>query len=256
MGRAIEPAEAEGGEAVDLGECPGHHDVLAAGHQRLTAVIIVAGHKLSIGGVYNQQGLGRQAGGQTVNLLRVQARAGGVVRVGQEHEARLVGAGGQKVVDVWRQIGVWRGDGRAAVCLRGEPVEGKTVVGKQHLLPLTGIGHAEKGDKLVRAVAAQDPRRVDVMPGADGGAQVGAVRAGISRQIIASRLVGGDGGRAGAEGVFVGGELDDPVHAFDMAGPADIGRNAHDPGLRGDLGRIVCRIVGHFACLPLLSEVV
>ena len=53
--RRIEPADAQGGQAVDLGKGAGHDDVVAGRHQFDAGFIVVAAHTFGIGRIEHQQ---------------------------------------------------------------------------------------------------------------------------------------------------------------------------------------------------------
>ena len=99
-GRRGEPAEAQGGEAVELGEGAHRHRVGRRAGQLQAAVIVGCLGILGVGRVDHQDHVGGQAGAQPPQLRRRQVAAGRVVRVGEEDQPRARGDVREQRVDI------------------------------------------------------------------------------------------------------------------------------------------------------------
>ncbi len=172
--------------------------------------------KFRIRPVKNQQGLGWQVFGQSFNLGQTDHGAGRVVRIGDEDQLRLVGAGTKDRVHVGDAFVLWHFDRGCPGGQRTDLVKRKPVFGVNDLIPRPGIGLAEECDDLVRSDSADDLVGVQVIHLCNRCAQGGVVGRGISVQFMyraTHRLLCSG---AGAKRVFVRAELDHIRHAIDM----------------------------------------
>ena len=80
-------------------------------------------------------------------------------------------AGREDGVDVGDAVALGHLDGLRPGGERRDAVHGEAVLGVDHLVLRAGVGLAEEVDDLVRAHAADDPRRVEPADLADGVAQ-------------------------------------------------------------------------------------
>ncbi len=92
---------------------------------------------------------------------------------------RPVTAGEQRV-DVGAEVAVGRDHHFGAAAARGDVVDREAVADVDHLVARPGEGLRGEVEQLVRAGAADDPRRVDPVHRADRRAQLGRVRIGIA----------------------------------------------------------------------------
>ena len=236
VGRAIGPAEPERRQPVDLGE-GARHDGVAAGLDQFAPVgIVVAADILGIGCVHHQQHALRQHLAQPDQFVAGDISPGRVVRVGDEDQLRARRHGRQDRIDIGGEVALGSHDRMGARRARGDRIHGEPVLRVDHLVARPCIGVGQQGKEFVRARAADDARRVEVVDLADGGSKLlrGAVRIEVQR--------GGEAPecfhcvRRGTERVLVRRQLDDILDALDVAFAADIGRNLQHAGAGGRHG--------------------
>jgi hypothetical protein len=105
-----------------------------------------------------------------------------------------------------------------APAARADRVHQEPVLAVEHLVPRPGIGLAQKCDDLVRAAAADHPRRIEPVRGGDGGAQFGMVGGRVAVQVRAGVAQRRERGGRGTERVLVRAELEH----LGMAGDAGL----------------------------------
>ena len=132
--------------------------------------------------------------------------------------------------------------GVAPTDMRADRVHQKAVPAVQHLVAGAGISAQQQRDQLVRAGAADDPRRVEPVLAADRLAQRLGAAVGIAVDLVGQRPIGGDRLRARAERAFVRGEADRPLDPGDLGLAADIGGDVEDARARRRAGRAVIRV--------------
>ena len=157
---AVEPADAQGREAVDLREGPRHHDVLGLGRQRHAALIVVAADIFRIGRIKHQQHATRQPCVEPADLAERQIGTGRIVRIGEEDDPRPLAHPVEDAVD----IGTARGADR-------DRIDQEAVFRVDRLIAGREIGTGEQRQQFVRTGTANDPRRQKTMRGADRLAQ-------------------------------------------------------------------------------------
>jgi len=239
--RREHPAYAQSRQPVDLGECAGHDDVLEAGDQLDAGLVVVAAHIFGIGGVEHQQHAFRESRMQPADFLERQVGAGRVVRIGQEHDPRPAGDGGEDCIDIGALVRFRHRDRQGAGGLDVDPVDQETVRGEDRLVAGRQIGLGKQADELVRAVRADDVGSVQPMRVGDGLPEPRGGAVGIEfepRSRLARRL---DRPWRGAERILVRRQL---VHLGDTVGrraPAgNVSLDLHDAGTRLRACRFEC----------------
>ena len=153
------------------------------------------------------RGHGAQEG---LQRIVAHARAGGVVRRGEEDEARLRRDGAQHGVEVGREVDVVHDGGADAEKLRHERVDREGIARGDDLVdagPREGV--EEQLDDLVGAVAEHDVLAPEAEFLRDGVAQVEAAAVGVKVNGFERLVHGLQRLGRGAERVFIRGELDD-----------------------------------------------
>ena len=232
--RRIGPADPHPAQPEHLAEGPRHHGVVAGIDQPRAGVVIGPRDVFRIGRVQHQQHVGGQPRAQPRDLLVGQHRAGGIVRIGQEHNARGSGHACQQRIDIRRQVPLRRLGDLAARVGRGDVVDGKPVRRHHNIASLAAIGKAELVDDIVRSRAADDARRIKPPARADRPAQRVRPAIGIAVQFVGHAREGRLRAGRHAERPLVRRELHRAVHAGDGRFAADIGGDAQDfrAGLR------------------------
>ena len=206
--RAIAPADAQRREAIDLGEGPGHHDVLGRGGELQAGGIIVAPHIFGIGGVEHQKHVRRQGRMQPLDLGEGQVGAGRVVGIGQEHGPGFRADHGKDVVDIGREVHLLGLDRGAAGRLDGDARDQEAVRRDDALVARADEGMGQQRQDVVRSAAAHDPRRIEPVAVRDGGAQPRGRAVRVEIEAARRGPKGLDGLGGGAERRLVGGQLE------------------------------------------------
>ena len=164
-GRPVQPAEAQRGEAEQLGEGPGHDHVVGAVDQLDAGGVVVGADVFGIGGIDHQQHVIGQPAVQPRELVGRKVAAGRVVGVGDEQHPRPAAKACQQRVDVGAELALGRRYGHRPDPERAELVDQEAVRAVEHLVAGTGIGAHQQLDQFVRARAAHDPGRVQAESG-------------------------------------------------------------------------------------------
>jgi hypothetical protein len=237
------------GHAVQLGEGAHHDEVLVIGDGVHHGPVVGVLHEVDIGLVHHQQDVLRHLLLEGVELVGVDEGGGGVVGVAEEDGLGLVGDGGQDLVEVRGQGVLLQGDlhqlAPAALDVViiagiGGGRQDDLVAGlDEHLGDEAQARGSALGDHdLIHGQAVLLRQLLAQVLGPDIGIAVG------QRSLLANGL-GGLGG--GAEGVFVGGQLQQLGHA----GPHALGLlvRTHHIG-RGFLHKFTDQILNrHFLFL-------
>ena len=179
----------------------------------------------------------RQPVGEAGEIRVGQHRARRVGGVGDEHHLRALVRAIEDRVHVHDPPALGQPHGPGAGGTRGDGIHAEAVLGVEHLVAVAGIGLRQQPQQLVRARAAHDPRRVEPVGLADGGAQGGVRAVGVAVQVPAGAGEGRAGGVAGAVRVLVRRQLDHLGHAARARGPALVGGDVEDARLRPDVRR-------------------
>ena len=211
-------ADAQAGEALDLGKRPQHDHVAPLVHVAQGIGRIV--EELVVRLVENDRHPGGDGVHEPVDGVGGDDRAGGVVRVGDVHLPGARGDGGQGRIEVLHEAGQLGHFHRArAEKLGHQVVHGERVLGSDHLVAGPQEGVAEKLDDLVGAVAEEDVFAPAAEFCRDGLAQVISAAVGIELGAVECAPHRRERLGRGAEGVFVGGQLDDlPGRDAEFAG--------------------------------------
>ncbi len=143
-----------------------------------------------------------------------QIGACGIVRIGEIDYPRFGRHRGQYRIDIGAQILLRHHHRHRAVGQCDDPVNHKGVLGEDDLIARPEIGIAEHLQQFVRAIAAaNDARGVEPEGCPDRLAQNPRAAFGILFEILLRLGIGGNGLRAWAQRVLVGGKLVDFGHA-------------------------------------------
>ena len=157
---AVEPAEPQRREAVDLREGARHHDVLGGRDQLDAGLVVVAPHVFGISRVEHEQHVLRQPRVQALHLVERNVGAGRVVRVRQEDDLGALGVTAREDrIDVG---GVIPSRARPRVsrrrrASRSDRPESRAWCGSPRRRPDVGV--REQVEQFVGAGAAHDPVR-------------------------------------------------------------------------------------------------
>ncbi|RXT27701.1 hypothetical protein B5U98_02605 [Bosea sp. Tri-39] len=236
VGGTIGPAEAQVGEAIDLREGAGHHDVLAGRDQFEARGIVVAPDVLGIGRVEHEQNMRRQAGLQTLDLVEGQIGAGRVVGVGEEDDLGARRHRGEDRVDIGGEVRLGHDHRLAAGGEDRDLVDEEAVLSEHALVAIAEIDLGDQLQQFVRAGAADDAVGVEAVAAGDRLAQLRRRAVGIEFKLAGKVAIGRDRLGARAERGLVGGELVqlDAGRSRGLAG--DIGLDVEDAGTRDGAG--------------------
>uniref|UniRef100_A0A0N4ZZD0 PE-PGRS family protein n=1 Tax=Parastrongyloides trichosuri TaxID=131310 RepID=A0A0N4ZZD0_PARTI len=234
------------GSPMQLGEGAGDDDIGRRARQIEGALPVRLGHELGVSFVDHQDDMSGQACVQAADLLTRGEAAGRIGRVRQIDQLGPLIDQAQHGVDIGAEVRLGRqldfgltGAGRDLIGDEG-------VLAGDDIVPGLQIGLVQQGEDLVRAVAEDQPLRLQPVRLGHRCAQAIGPAVGIE---VDRRRGGGEGLArllARAQRVFVGGQLDRFGDARDGALAADIGRDVQHAalGLRRAAGRR----------LPLRSE--
>ena len=147
--RAVAPAEAERGEAVDFREGPGHHHVATGLDQLGAGIVIIGCDKFRVGRIDDEQNIFRQCAPQAAHFRFADIAAGWIVGVGEKQNSRLVRNMGEQCIDIGTAIGFRRRYRRGSGGARGYFVNEKAMPAEQHLIAGSGIGFGQQLQNLV-----------------------------------------------------------------------------------------------------------
>ena len=211
LGIANAVADAQAGESVDLRERPHQNQIgpHARTHQRRQVKRLV--QKFDVSLVHHQQHIVGNFVDEMNHLFARRERAGGIIRVCHEHDARLRRDGfehrGQIVSVFFRRN---RDDVRTEH-FGDDGINRETELRHHHVV----AGHEQRVrdelDDFVRAVAEDEIRRFDAEFGREFLFQVKRVAVGIKIHAGDGFLQRGDGERRRSERIFVRRDLDDRV---------------------------------------------
>ena len=122
---------------------------------------------------------------QPLDLRIGQVRAGGIVRVIEQHHPRAGRYCSKDIVDRCGEILVLRKNRPRADFLGEQRIEREGEAREQHLVADTGEGLNRAVEQFTRAGAADDQRRVDAVEFAQRCTQRDTVRIGIARSLLA-----------------------------------------------------------------------
>ena len=233
MGRSVAPADAQAGKAMDLREGPGHHHVLGAAGELHAALVVVAPHIFGIGGIDDEEHVGRQGRMQAPHLAEGDVGPGRIVRIGDVDEARPRRDPREDGIDVGRQVLLRRHHRRRAGRLDRDRIDEEAVLGVNRLVTRLEEGIGEQVEDVVRTGAADDPAGIQAEGIADRLAKRRRAAVGIEMELLRGRLVGGDRRGARAERRLVGGELVQLRPAGRLGAARHIRRDVEDAAARG-----------------------
>ena len=208
--RRVAPAQPQPAQPEHLRERARHHRVVGGIHQRGARVVIRPVHVFGVGGIQHQQHVVRQPGPQARRFGAGDERAGGIVRVGQEHHARRRRHRGQNGVHIGEQVAFRHLHHVAPGQAPGDVVDRKTVRRHDQLGARSTVDVAQQEDQVVGAGAAHDPRRIEAEPVGDRLPQLGRTAIGIPVRIRRHPRQGLRHARWRPERALIGGELDHP----------------------------------------------
>ena len=107
---------------------------------------------------------------QPSDFVRTQHGAGRIVGVGEEHHAGPLAYQRQQGVHIGPVIGIGRDHRGRAATPRRDVINRKAVADVQHLVARPGKALRGDVEQFVRPGPAHDPRRIDPMQRANGGA--------------------------------------------------------------------------------------
>ena len=245
----MHPAQAQGRQAVHLGEGARDHHVVGTGPGRLGDQIVAGGvavillQVLRVSGVDHKQNTGRQGSPQAPEFGRRNPGAGGVARVGHAHHPRPLRDARRERVHVGGEVGFRREHRHRPDPAGGDAIDDEAMLGLQHLVAGIGIQPDQMAQQLFGATADDDAVRVQIVRRADGRAQVHRGRIGIALQIPQAGPDRLDRLGAGTQRAFVGCQLDDLGVARDFGIAGLVGRDVEHARARlravGDLWLVV-----------------
>ena len=171
---------------------------------------------------------------ETVKVAFAQHRARRIGRIGQEHQPRARGHGGQDRVHVDHAVTLLHLDRGCPGGMGQDRIHGKAVFRGDDLIPRPGIGLRDELQHLVRTDTANQAVGVQAVNRADGPAQGAVVGVGIAVQLPRRRRKGRLRAGRGAIGVLVRGQFQHIVAPGQRALAADVKRDVQDARLRAD----------------------
>ena len=196
-------------QAEDLGESPAEQEIGLLARKNLRDEVDRIFKELDIRLIHDNEHVLGHFTQQPENILAGSPSAGGVVGIGQEEHT---GAGRDRP-DHGRNIGSEldrrHGHQRGSEQGRHDGIHREAELRNHHLDPRSHHGMPYELEKFIGAVAQDevlgpDPHRFGESPLEHGGGTIG-----VKVQLPQHRLHGHQGFGRGAEGVFVGGQLDD-----------------------------------------------
>ena len=241
IGRREGKADAEAGEGVGLGEGAGHDEVGPERAEVEPGRRGAVGAILDVGLIEDHKHMFRYGAEEGLERCVREVGAGGVVGVGNEEEAGLVGAGRGHGLQVVSEVEARHDGGRHAEGVERDLVGDEGELGDDGVVISGAEGDDELFDDFGRTVAEQDLFGGHGESGRDGLAEGIAGRIGIEMNAPGCGLHRGDGRGRRAVGVLVAGQLDDASDAefaFDLFGrlARRVGVELVDPVRGGGLG--------------------
>ncbi len=169
--RRVEPADARAGQPENLRKGPAHDDVRCAVDQRMDRLPPRIVDIFVVGAIQHEEGLGRYRGMQFLQFIAAKVGTRGVLRIGEVDHPRVLVDPVDQMADRGAEALIGN---RADIGVVGEGVVGRlgvTVLAAQHLGPGAKIYPRQTRQKIVRAVADRNLRRVDAEEGRDLGRQ-------------------------------------------------------------------------------------
>ena len=210
-GRRVAPADARPAQAPELAESASHDRVVACVDQGGAGLVVGPLDVLGVGRVQDEQHVRGEIGPQPLDLAPRQHRAGRVVGVGEEHQARRSRHLREQRVHVGSEIALRRLAHAAPGVLPGDLVDAEPMLAHHEFRPPAAVGEAELVDQGIGPRAAHDAGRVQPEPRPDRTPQLGAAGVGVAVQLRRGGLIGSAGAGRHPESALIAGELDDPV---------------------------------------------
>ena len=229
--RRIAEADAQAAQAVDLGEGAGDDDVVVLAGEGEARFPVGFGDEFRIGLVDDQQHIGRQGLVKAADFLGGVVAAGRVRRAGDIDDAGPVIDLGQDGLWGQPEVGLRRQLDRGLVGQRADAIGEEAVFAADDVVAGRQIGLVQQGEDLVRAVAEDQPLRLQPVMLRHRLAQLRRPAVGIHVDMVHRGRIGLARLLAGAEGVLVGRQLHRLGHALDARLAADIGGDVEDAGL-------------------------
>ena len=189
--------------------------------------------------------MGRQGLVQARNVISVQHGAGRIIGIGQKNHFGFIAERGQQAIDTGRQIFFRHFDRRGTGGAAGQLVNQKSMHRVQHFIARPQIGFCQKAQNIIRAIAANNTRRIQPIDLGQFLAQSARAAIGIKRR-VAQIFERSQRFRAGPERVFIGGKLERVGNAVDRFLAANIGRHIQYA--------VFCYRSGHFSVSETVSS--
>jgi hypothetical protein len=202
------------GEAVNLRECPHQQQVRFGAVPDFRQQIERFVQELDVGFVQGQQDVGRHGVDEARQFLAAGGGAGGIVRIGDEDDARVGRDGGQHRVEVVGMIFRRHDDEFRAEQGGHDGINRKAVLRRRRALPRRRACTTEQRvpdhfDDFIGAVAEDEVGRRHAEFGGQLLFQVKRVAVGVKVHLLERLAHGGQTQARRAERVFVRRELDD-----------------------------------------------
>src|SRR6185312_17536445 len=202
-------ADAQAREPVGLGERARHDEVRQVGEPLRRLRVVAWREVLVVRLVEHHDDVARHRFDEAADALGRDPRAGGIVRVGHEHDSRRRRDRGGHRVEVVAEVARRHGDAARAARLRGQRIDDETVLRVDRLVARLQERVRDELEDVVAAVAEHDRLGGDAEACGDRRLECEAVAVGIARDLGHRRRHRGRHRGARSARVLVGRELDD-----------------------------------------------
>ena len=211
--RPVAVADAQAGETVDFGEGATAKNFAALGDEGAEVGGLAGREEFGVGFVVAEDDVRRERAGEGEDVGGGIEGAGGVVGIGEVNDFSARGDGGAHGGEVVAVVGRWHVhfDRAGAVEKREELEEDEGMATEDHFITRAEEDVGEELHDLAGAIARDDLGWVETEVAGEAGAEVESAAVGVEVDIGNRAGGGGQGEGRWAEGVFVGGELEDGV---------------------------------------------